>query len=1049
MTTITFHRTTDDRHPITAATRPSTCSMLVFCAIAVGAAAFSFAPIGRAAEPDNGAAPAGQFECRYAISPPVIDGKPDDEIWMAAEEISSFSLPWLGEKRRQARTATRARLLWDNQYLYFLADMEDRDLYADVTEHDGVTWENDVFELFFKPSDEHPGYYEFQVNAANTAFDMFVPQRGSGNVRRYARADEFHLESKVALRGTLNNWRDQDTGWTVEGRIPWRDFVRSGGPPRPDERWKFVLCRYDYSVEFDGPELSWCSPLSSAPHADFHRFEDYATLRFVPPPRRNAARGIPERIPWTTSRVVGSPDPPPPYRTRPAFDQPPLPFPIAATLIPGRAEWLIITQPAPFAPSQLVKMRDAADVRSAEVLLEIPDTTAYSITFHPNYRHTGWVYLGYNGTGSDGFRGKTTKIVRYHLHPGTGTFDPSTARVILEWESDGHNGGATAFGNDGMLYVTTGDGTSDSDTNLAGQDLSHLLGKVLRIDVDHPTATHAYSIPADNPFAGKDGIRAETWCYGLRNPWRIAVDPRRGALWVGNNGQDLWEQAYRIEKGANYGWSVMEGSHPFYPDRKAGPTPFVAPTVEHPHSEARSLTGGLVYYGRKYPELQGAYIYGDHSTGKVWGVQHDGSQIVWHRELTDTPFHITGFALDRDGELLILEHAAAGNLHYLEPNPPQADDASPFPHRLSETGIFRSLPEHKFQEGMIPYSVNAALWSDGAHKERAFGIPHHPDRLDSEMTIDFSQPKGWGFPDDTVLVKSFALERTPGDPGTRFWIETRLLVKQQGEWIGYSYLWNDAQTDAELVAAEGADRQFELQVPRSRDNPSGQLRQHWRYPSRTECMVCHSRAANYVLGLSTAQMNRDHDYDGRRDNQLRVLEHLGLLRVNWHGDTLAALREELTRQGKSEAEIGATIAERTGTRLQRPSSTTSLLTHAPDQYPRLADPYDRAESLERRARAYLHANCSQCHLPAGGGNAQLDLDYATSLDQSKLLTAPLHHRFDVQDARIVAPGSPEKSVLLKRVGQRGKGQMPQLATDLVDRPAVELLEEWIRGLPRP
>ncbi len=986
-----------------------------------------------------------EFECRFATEPPVIDGSGEEAIWKAAQPINSFTLPWLQKDARPAKTATRARLLWDREYLYFLAEMDDADLYADITEHDGITWDNDVFELFFKPAGDHPGYYEFQVNAANTVFDMFVPQRGAGGVRRFARADEFHLESRTSLRGTLNKWHDRDQGWTVEGRIPWRDFVRTGGRPAVDEKWKFVLCRYDYSIDFDGPELSWCSPKSSTTNPDFHHYEDYVGLRFVGPPARNAARGIPERVPLISSRVAGSPDPPLPYRTRARFDSPPLQFPIAAVLIPGREEWLAITQSAAYATSQIVRMQNSKEVSSAETLLEIPDTTAYCLTFHPRFQENGWVYLGCNGPGATGFQGKTTKIIRYRIDPVTGSFDRESAATIIEWESDGHNGGAATFGNDGMLYVTSGDGTSDSDTNLAGQNLTHLLGKVLRIDVDHPPAGKMYAVPNDNPFVGREGIRPETWCYGLRNPWRICTDPQRGHLWVGNNGQDLWEQAYLIERGANYGWSVMEGSHPFYPERKAGPTPFVRPTVEHSHSEARSLTGGTVYYGRRHPELRGAYLYGDHSTGKIWGVKHDGKQIEWHRELCDTPFHITGFALDVDGEVLIIDHAAKGNLYELELNPPPSPDAPVFPRRLSETGLFRSIPDHRLADGMIPYSVNSPLWSDGAHKERAFGIPGAP-ALDRR--IDFSTARGWGFPDESVIVKSFALELQTGDLSSRRWVETRILVKQQGEWIGYSYEWNEEQTEAALVAGEGRDRNYEIRVPRSREFPTGLRSQRWHYPSRTECMVCHSRAANYVLGLTTSQMNREHDYDGRRDNQLQVLEHLGLLQVNWTTDATNRLREESKRDGVTEQEANERLGKWNATRMQRAAPNSTLLAHAPEKYPHLADPSDRSQDLGLRARAYLHANCSQCHVEAGGGNAQIDLDAATSFEKTKLLEVPRHHRFGIQEARIIAPGEPERSILLKRVAQRGPGQMPQLATDIVDKEAVEMLTEWIRSLPK-
>src|SRR4029077_8013222 len=148
--------------------------------------------------------------------------KADEEAWKAAQPIDKFYLPWLQDKARAAQNATRAKLLWDRDNLYFFAEMDDADLYADITEHDGQTWDNDVFELFFKPADDKPGYYEFQVNAAGTIMDMFLPRRGAGGYRRFKSDGDFHIDAKIRLQGTLNHWQDKDTGWAVEGRIPWR-----------------------------------------------------------------------------------------------------------------------------------------------------------------------------------------------------------------------------------------------------------------------------------------------------------------------------------------------------------------------------------------------------------------------------------------------------------------------------------------------------------------------------------------------------------------------------------------------------------------------------------------------------------------------------------------------------------------------------------------------------------------------------------------------------------------------------------------------------------
>jgi Carbohydrate family 9 binding domain-like len=216
-------------------------------------------------------------ECRWASGPINIDGRVDEEAWRKAQVLENFVVFW---DKRKPKTSTKARLLWDDKYLYFSAEMEDTDLYADVKERNGMTWTNDVFELFFKPHEDRLAYYEFQVNAANTPLELFFPSRGSGGFQRFAPLTRLGMESAVKLDGTLNNWQDQDRGWTVEGRIPWKAFTKTGGKPKAGDKWRFSLCRYDYSASFDRPELSSTSPLTVS---DFHRYEDFGELTFVGP----------------------------------------------------------------------------------------------------------------------------------------------------------------------------------------------------------------------------------------------------------------------------------------------------------------------------------------------------------------------------------------------------------------------------------------------------------------------------------------------------------------------------------------------------------------------------------------------------------------------------------------------------------------------------------------------------------------------------------------------------------------------------------------------
>jgi hypothetical protein len=201
--------------------------------------------------------------------------------------------------------------------------------------------------------------------------------------------------------------------------------------------------------------------------------------------------------------------------------------------------------------------------------------------------------------------------------------------------------------------------------------------------------------------------------------------------------------------------------------------------------------------------------------------------------------------------------------------------------------------------------------------------------------------------------------------------------------------------------------------------------------------------------MTELQMNKDHNYGKVTDNQLRTFEHLGLFRpMSWAGDTRAAIADEARTQGKSEEVINSHLERQTATRLQREPVESSLISFSPERYRRLVDPYDPKADLAARARSYLHANCSQCHVEAGGGNAQMELEFTRKLDAMRVVDVrPVHHTFDLPDARLVAPGHPERSVLLHRMSHRDAGHMPPLATALVDQEAVELLRAWIRSLP--
>lgn len=270
------------------------------------------------------------------------------------------------------------------------------------------------------------------------------------------------------------------------------------------------------------------------------------------------------------------------------------------------------------------------------------------LAFHPDFKTNGQVFLHY--TAAQGRRRNI--LARFVMDEARNQIDPTSQQVILEvaqpWSN--HNGGMIAFGPDGYLYIALGDGGAGGDPLDNGQNKATLLGSILRIDVDRHDPGLAYGIPPDNPFVGVPNARGEIWAYGLRNVWRFSFDRQTGELWAGDVGQVKWEEIDLIQKGGNYGWNAWEGNHPFKPAGRAGP--FEKPVVEHPRGEARSITGGYVYRGKKIPSIHGAYVYGDFVTGLIWCLRYDGHRVTEHRYIANVP-SISSFGEDKNGEIYI------------------------------------------------------------------------------------------------------------------------------------------------------------------------------------------------------------------------------------------------------------------------------------------------------------------------------------------------------------------------------------------------------------
>ena len=279
-----------------------------------------------------------------------------------------------------------------------------------------------------------------------------------------------------------------------------------------------------------------------------------------------------------------------------------------------------------------------------------------SIAFHPRYAENGFFFVNYTDRNGD------TVIARYRVSTDPNRADASSARQVLfiDQPFPNHNGGQLQFGPDGYLYIGMGDGGSGGDPENRAQSRTTLLGKLLRIDVDAET----YSIPPSNPFVSNAQSRGEIWATGLRNPWRFSFDRNNGDLWLADVGQGSWEEINHQPGtsigGENYGWRLMEGLHCYNPPTSCNFTGLVLPVIEYNHSGgACSVTGGYVYRGTRSPFLRGTYLYGDYCNGKIWGASRDTRGVLVTRELADTPWLISTFGEDLNGEVYVADHNGA------------------------------------------------------------------------------------------------------------------------------------------------------------------------------------------------------------------------------------------------------------------------------------------------------------------------------------------------------------------------------------------------------
>lgn len=635
----------------------------------------------------------------------------------------------------------------------------------------------------------------------------------------------------------------------------------------------------------------------------------------------------------------------------------------------------VLTFPVAAPPASPAVAADLAAMTGREVYVGA-EGGLLGLAFHPRFAQNGRLYVHWTAYDAPDF---VSEIGELTTSDGGATFP--AYRTILRFvrSSPLHLGGGLAFGRDGTLFASFGDGSDVGDDSLKnGQSLTGFASKVIRIDVDRPSGGKAYGIPADNPFATVPG-QEEVYARGFRNPFRLTVDRATGEVWVGDVGENSFEEIDRVERGGNYGWPCREGARDYLAQDATKCPSALGLTdpvheIAHVPANSRAVIGGYVYRGSKLAGFAGTYVYADYIQQEVWSLAFDGPGAPRATLLNPAGPNgaFGGIAEDDAGELYVLG-TLTNDVYAIVPA--AAPAPSTFPARLSETGCVDRAAPTRFSAGVLPYDVRAPFYSDDADKRRGLALPDG-----AKITVgadgDLDLPNG------SVTIKTFERAGRP--------IETRLFVRHaDGEWAGYSYAWLADGSDALLL--EGSAR---------RDAGGGP----WHFPSRAECLRCHTAAAGRTLGLELAQLNGDMVYTStnRVSNQLATFEHIGLF--------------------------------------------AAPLPASPDALPRLPDPYG-AEPVAVRARAYLHASCAGCHRPSGGaGRATIDLRATTPLASTS--ACDVTSSFDAAGAarKIVAPGSAGTSLLVDRLSRRDARGMPPLGSLRVDARGVALVGAWVDGL---
>ncbi len=589
--------------------------------------------------------------------------------------------------------------------------------------------------------------------------------------------------------------------------------------------------------------------------------------------------------------------------------------------------------------------------------------------FHPEYPAHPWIYLSYTGPPEQSDTEATSYVTALRVDSESRRGDLESEIVLFAIPLPGvmHHGGALEFGPDGNLYVSLGDGSRSENS----QDPQTLLGSLLRVDVD---AGSPY-VAAANPFEDGIGGRPEVFAWGLRNLWKFTFDRWTGEIWGGDVGSEDREEVNKIVAGGNYGWPIREGSLCVPIGTESCPDDrLIDPVVEFDHSEGDAVISGYVYRGSALPLLWGKLLYADFRATRLWALDVDNGARA-PELLLEEGEELTSFAEDHDGEVYVLLRYGTGNLRRLARQVSGAGDD--LPRDLSATGCVDEAAPTRPAAHLLGYEVNLPFWSGDGRKNRWLALP-------DDRTIEVRDDGDFDLPVGTVAMKSFRIAGRL--------VETRLFMHHpDGVWAGYSYVWDQDQRDARLL--RGADERG--------DGPGT-----WAFPSRAECVQCHTAAAGRTLGLEAAQLARKvvDPRTGNSVDQIELWRRLGLF----------------------------SNPDAPGLAVSRP----------------LAGPADDADASFNAVQAYLHVNCSICHRPGGPGLGSLDLRRTSSLSEMGVCNAaPQVEGLDVPGGALVRPGDPEGSVLLARVVDEGTRRMPPVGEVRVDYGGAALIQRWITALP--